>query len=95
MLAVWVEFSEVVLSTVINNTGLDPSIYLTNGTRLALGLVGVSIAPQSVVQAAQEAYFAETGEWPAIDGMPNEASATPDPDSGGDAGKTSKARISK
>ena len=81
------------MSTVTNNSGLDPMIYLTNGTRLALGLVGTSDAPQSVVQAAQEAYFAETGEWPAVDGMPNQASAAPDP--GGDAGRTSKARTSK
>ena len=87
------EFCEVVLAAVINNSGLDPTIYLTNGTRLALGLVGTSSAPQSVVQAAQEAYFAKTGEWPAVGGMPNEASAAPDPDP--DAGKTSKARTSK
>ena len=65
--------------TVTVNTS-DPSIYLTNGTRIALKLEGVSDAPQSVVQAAQDAYFAEYGVWPYVQGMPNEASETPEPE---------------
>ena len=57
----------------------DPSVYLTNGTRNVLGLEGVSDAPQSVVQAAQEAFKAKTGQWPYVQGMPNKAGTTPDP----------------
>ena len=55
----------------------DPTVYLTNNTRLALGLVGVSDAPQSVVQAAQDAYFSKNGQWPYVDGMPNKATPAP------------------
>ena len=67
------------MSEVTNNTGKDPMVFLTNGTRIALKLEGPSDRPQSVVQAAQEAYFAEFGEWPYVQGMPNEAT-TPDPE---------------
>ena len=59
--------------------GSDPTIYLTNGTRSVLGLEGESTRAASVVQAAQEAYFAKTGVWPDVDGMPNKASA-PEPE---------------
>ena len=62
--------------TKIINTS-DPSIYLTNGTRNVLGLEGVSDAPKSVVQAAQEAYKTKTGNWPYVEGMPNKAGTTP------------------
>ena len=62
----------------------DPSIFLTNGTRIALGLEGPSDRPQSVVQAAQDAYFAANGVWPYVEGMPNEADggggSQPEPD---------------
>ena len=68
------------MSTVINNAGKDPMIFLTNGTRLALKLEGPSDRPQSVVQAAQDAYFEEYGVWPYVQGMPNEASETPEPE---------------
>ena len=68
------------MSTVINNSGKDPMIFLTNGTRLALHLEGPSDRPQSVVQAAQDAYYAETGTWPYVQGMPNEASNEPEPE---------------
>jgi hypothetical protein len=47
------------------------NVYLTNGTRRELGLEGQSTQPQSIVQAAQEKYFAATGEWPYVQGMPN------------------------
>ena len=58
----------------------DPSIFLTNGTRIELGLEGENTRPASVVQAAQDAYFAKTGVWPYVDGMPNKGSTpTPDP----------------
>ena len=57
----------------------DPTIYLTNGTRLALKLEGPSDRPQSVVQAAQDAYYAEYGVWPYVQGMPNEA-GEPEPE---------------
>ena len=59
--------------------GSDPSIYLTNGTRIELGLEGPSDRPQSVVQAAQDAYFSANGVWPYIDGMPNTATPAPAP----------------
>ena len=55
-------------------------IFLTNGTRIALQLEGPSDRPQSVVQAAQEAYFNEYGVWPYVQGMPNEASNDPEPE---------------
>lgn len=58
------------MSTVVVN-GSDPDVYLTNGTRQALGLTGESTRPQSIVQAAQEGYYAATGEWPYVAGMPN------------------------
>ena len=74
------EFYEAVLSTVTNNTGKDPMVFLTNGTRIALKLEGPSDRPESVVQAAQEAYFAETGTWPYVYGMPNEPGETPEPE---------------
>ena len=51
--------------------GSDPSIFLTNGTRIALGLEGPSDRPQSVVQAAQDAYNTAYGVWPYVEGMPN------------------------
>ena len=54
-------------------------IFLTNGTRLALHLEGPSDRPQSVVQAAQDAYYAETGIWPYVQGMPNSESPDPPP----------------
>jgi len=57
--------------------GSDPTIYLTNGTRSVLGLEGESTRSASVVQAAQDAYFAKTGVWPDVDGMPNKAGSTP------------------
>jgi hypothetical protein len=63
------------MSTVVVN-GSDPLVYLTNGTRQVLGLTGESSRPQSIVQAAQEAYFAATGQWPYVQGMPN---AQPEP----------------
>lgn len=58
----------------------DPSVFLTNGTRTVLGLEGPSDRPKSVVQAAQEAYFAKTGVWPYVHGMPNEQGSTPEPE---------------
>lgn len=60
--------------TVVVN-GSDPNVYLTNGTRRELGLEGQSTQPQSIVQAAQEGYFAATGRWPYVQGMPNEEPA--------------------
>lgn len=66
------------MGTTVNTS--DPTIYLTNGTRNALGLEGVSDAPQSVVQAAQDAYFAANGVWPYVEGMPNEGGTTPEPE---------------
>ena len=65
------------MSTVINHSGLDPMVFLTNGSRLALGLVGPSDRPMSVVQTAQEAYYAANGTWPYVDGMPNEIPPPP------------------
>ena len=62
------------MSTVVVN-GSDPSVYLTNGTRRELGLEGQSTQPQSIVQAAQEGYFAATGRWPYVQGMPNKEPA--------------------
>ena len=59
--------------TVVVN-GSDPNIYLTNGTRESLGLVGESTKPQSIVQAAQDGYFTATGQWIYVSGMPNVAS---------------------
>ena len=60
--------------------GSDPTIFLTNGTRIVLGLEGESTRAQSVVQAAQDAYFAEHSVWPYVDGMPNKATTAPDPE---------------
>ena len=51
------ELYEVVLT--VNTTGKDPMVFLTNGTRIALKLEGPSDRPQSVVQAAQDAYYEE------------------------------------
>ena len=45
-----------------------------------LGLEGESTRAASVVQAAQDAYFAEHGVWPDVDGMPNKATTAPDPE---------------
>ena len=59
--------------------GSDPTIFLTNGTRIVLGLEGESTRTQSVVQAAQDAYFAEYGVWPYVEGMPNKAGSPPTP----------------
>ena len=67
------------MSVVVN--GSDPNVYLTNGTRQALGLTGESTRPQSIVQAAQDGYFAATGQWPYVDGMPNTATPGPGPES--------------
>ena len=78
------------MGTSVNTS--DPSIFLTNGTRIALGLEGPSDRPQSVVQAAQDAYFAEYGVWPYVQGMPNEASETPEPEPDPEAIKKSKPR---
>ena len=64
--------------TVVVN-GSDPDIYLTNGTRIALGLTGGSSRPQSIVQAAQDGYFTATGQWPYVQGMPNTATPAPGP----------------
>ena len=66
------------MSKTVNTS--DPSIYLTNGTRIALGLEGPSDRPKSVVQAAQEAYKAKTGNWPYVQGMPYKAGTTPEPE---------------
>ena len=66
------------MATTLHET--DPTVYLTNGSRIALGLEGISDAPQSVVQAAQDAYYAEYGVWPYVQGMPNEAGETPEPE---------------
>ena len=66
------------MSTVVVN-GSDPDIYLTNGTREFLGLVGESTRPQSIVQAAQDGYFAATGAWPYVQGMPNTPGKPPEP----------------
>ena len=65
------------MGTSVNTS--DPSVYLTNGTRIALGLEGPSDTPQSVVQAAQEAYFSANGVWPYVEGMPNETDGGGDP----------------
>ena len=56
------------------------SMVLTNGTRIALKLEGPSDRPQSVVQAAQDAYYEEFGVWPYVQGMPNVATETPEPE---------------
>lgn len=66
------------MSTVVVN-GSDPNVYLTNGTRRELGLEGQSTQPQSIVQAAQDGYFAATGRWPYVQGMPNEKPAPKEP----------------
>ena len=57
----------------------DPSIFLTNGTRTALGLEGESTRSQSIVQAAQDAFYQKHGVWPYVDGMPNVAGSAPEP----------------
>ena len=67
------------MSTVISNALKDPMIFLTNGTRIALGLEGPSDRPKSVVQAAQDAYYVKTGTWPYVQNMPNTPSQAPDP----------------
>ena len=59
------------MSTTLHET--DPGVYLTNGTRTALLLEGPSCVPQSIVKAAQEAYYATHGIWPYVDGMPNQS----------------------
>ena len=66
------------MSTVVVN-GSDPQIYLTNGTRQVLGLTGENTRAQSIVQAAQEGYFAATGRWPYVQGMPNVEPAPKEP----------------
>lgn len=66
------------MSTVVVN-GSDPHVYLTNGTRQALGLTGESTKPQSIVQAAQDGYFTATGQWPYVQGMPNAPTPVPTP----------------
>ena len=80
-LSFWQDWGNIygpVMAVTLN--GSDPTIYLTNGTRSVLGLEGESTRTASVVQAAQEAYFAKTGVWPDVDGMPNKGgSPTPDP----------------
>ena len=81
------------MSTVVVN-GSDPSVYLTNGTRQVLGLTGESTQPQSIVQAAQEGYFAATGQWPYVQGMPN--TPPPEPTSPKPSAKaTTKSKSSK
>ena len=65
------------MSTVVNNAGADPLVYLTSSSRIALQLEGPSDRPQSVVQAAQEAYYATHGQWPYVDGMSNELPPPP------------------
>ena len=60
--------------------GSDPTIFLTNGTRIELGLEGENTRAQSVVQAAQDSYFAAKGVWPYVDGMPNTPSPAPTPE---------------
>ena len=65
------------MSTFVVN-GSDPLVYLSNGTRIALGLVGESTRPQSIVQAAQDGYFAATGKWVYVDGMSNAAGPGPE-----------------
>ena len=62
--------------TVVVN-GSDPDVYLPNGVRIALGLIGESTRPESIVQAAQDGYFTATGQWIYVAGMPNAASAPP------------------
>ena len=57
----------------------DPQIYLTNGTRIALGLEGESTRAYSVVLQAQDDYFKATGVWPHVDGMPEQGGLIPDP----------------
>lgn len=68
------------MTAVVNNSGLDPMIHLTNGTRIVLKLEGENARPQSVVQAAQEAHFDETGAWPYVYGMPNEPGEETEPE---------------
>ena len=61
--------------------GSDPTIFLTNGTRTVLGLEGESTRSQSIVQAAQDAFYQKHGVWPYVDGMPNVASGSdPEPE---------------
>jgi len=61
------------MSTVVVN-GSDPEVYLPNGARIALGLIGESTRPESIVQAAQDGYFTATGQWIYVSGMSNVAS---------------------
>ena len=65
--------------TVVVN-GSNPGVYLTNGTRMALGLEGASCAEQSKVQTAQEAFYAAHGQWHYVQGMPNEVPSAPAPE---------------
>ena len=77
-LSFWQDWGNIygpVMTVVLN--GSDPTIFLTNGTRIVLGLEGESTRTQSVVQAAQDAYFAEHGVWPYVEGMPNKGGSTP------------------
>ena len=67
------------MGSVINNAGADPMVFLTNGSRIALQLEGPSDRPQSIVQAAQESYYALHGVWPYVDGMPNQLPVPPEP----------------
>ena len=63
-----------------NVNGSDPEVYLANGIKLALGIAECT-APMSVVQAAQDAYYAEHGDpFPYVQGMPNEPGVQPEPD---------------
>ena len=72
-------------TTTLNES--DPTVYLTNGTRIVLGLEGESSQPESRVQAAQDSFYQQTGVWPYVEGMPN--TATPDaPDTTGGGGGT-------
>lgn len=58
-----------------------------------LGLEGESTRAASVVKAAQEAFYAKTGIWPDVDGMPNKLPAPPEP--GPMASDTVTATVSK
>ncbi len=64
------------MSTVVVN-GSDPNIYLPNAARIALGLIGESTRPQSIVQAAQDGYFTATGQWIYVSGMSNVVTPPP------------------
>ena len=66
------------MSTVVVN-GSDPEVYLPNGARIALGLIGESTRPESIVQAAQDGYFTATGQWIYVAGMSNTPGTPPAP----------------